>query len=203
MQRDRRGVPKCWGEFVHRRVAASIESAGRVFHHQSAADVSQLPTGAYLVRRKPAGIEGYLVYDDTDGQIYHFEGHLSFPAQRWSMLDVAGTEVATLQRPPLHVHPQFTLSRPDLADVVIRKANFAPVHESWRIEGAEDGDIDLRGDIFNHEFTFEKGGRDVGTTTRRWVSVTDAFALQVSEMDPVLAIATSVGIDSIEQERDR
>jgi uncharacterized protein YxjI len=165
--------------------------------------VSALPTGAYLVRRKLSSIEGYLVYDDTDAQIYHFKGHLSFPAQRWSMLDGAGTEVATLQRPPLHVHPQFTLSRPGRSDVVIRKANFSPVRESWRIEGTEDGDIDLQGDILNHEFTFQENGRDVGTTTRRWISVTDAFALQVNGMDPVLAIATSVGIDSVEQERDR
>jgi uncharacterized protein YxjI len=75
--------------------------------------------------------------------------------------------------------------------------------ESWRVEGAEDGDIDLQGDVLNHEFTFEKDGQAVGTTTRRWISVTDAFAVQVVGMDPVLAVAASVGIDFIEQERDR
>lgn len=172
-----------------------------MFHHESAPDVSQLPTGAYLVRRKVGSIEGYLVFDDTDAEVYRFKGRVTFPGQRWSMLDGAGTEVATLLRPPLHIHPTFTLSRPGQNDVVIRKANFSPVRESWRIEGAETGDIDLQGDILNHEFTFERGGQPVGTTTRRWISITDAYALQVNGMDPVLAIATSVGIDSIEQER--
>ena len=174
-----------------------------MFHHQSAPDVSQLPTGAYLVRRKLGSIEGYLVYDDTDTQVYRFKGHLAFPGQRWSMVNGAGTDVASMVRPPLHVHPMFTLSRPGRADVVMRKSNFSLIRESWRVEGAEDGDIDLQGDVLNHEFTFEKNGQAVGTTTRRWISVTDAYAVQVVGMDPVLAVAASVGIDFVEQERDR
>ncbi len=174
-----------------------------MFHHQSAPVVSDLPTGAYLVRRKLSSLEGYLVDDDTGAQVYHFKGHLAFPGQRWSMLDGGGAEVAALVRPPLHIHPTFTVSRPGRADVVIRKANFAPVLETWRIEGAEDGDVDIRGDVLNHEFTFERGGQNVGTTTRRWISITDAFAVQANGIDPVLAIAAAVGIDSVEQEHNR
>jgi uncharacterized protein YxjI len=174
-----------------------------VFHHQSAPDVTDLPTGAYLVRRKLSSIEGFLVYDHTDTQLYHFKGHLAFPGQRWSMLDATGTEVACLLRPAMHIHPTFTVTRPGRTDVVIRKANFAPIKESWRIEGAEDGDIDLRGDLLNHEFVFERNGQAVGSTTRRWISLTDAYTLQVTDMDPVLAIAAAVGIDSIEEDRQR
>ena len=118
------------------------------------------------------------------------------------MQDAAGTVVATLVRPPLHLHPTFTVSRPGRSDVVIRKANFAPVLESWRIEGAEQGDVDLVGDVLNHEFTLAQDGHTIGTATRRWVSLTDAYAVQVAGMDPVLAIAASVGIDSVEREHD-
>lgn len=174
-----------------------------MFHHQTAPDVSQLPTGAYLVRRNLASVEGYLVFDSTDTQIYRFRGHVSFPSQRWTMQDAGGNDVATLVRPPMHIHPTFTVSRPGRSDVTIRKAGFAPIHESWRIEGAEDGDVDIQGDVLNHEFTFEQDGRPVGTTTRRWISITDAYALQVGGMDPVLAIAASVGIDDIEREHNR
>jgi len=119
------------------------------------------------------------------------------------MVDGAGTDVAYMVRPPLQVHPMFTLSRPGRADVVIRKSNFSPIRESWRVEGAEECDIELQGDAINDEFTVEKDGQAVGTTTRRWISVADAYAVQVVGMDPVLAVAASVGIDFIEQERDR
>ena len=173
-----------------------------MFHHQSAPDVADLPIGAYLVRRKLSSLQGYLVDDSTGARVYHFKGHLAFPGQRWSLLDATGAEVATLVRPPLHIHPTFTVSRPGRSDVVIRKAGFAPMMGSWRIEGAEDGDVDLRGDVLNHEFTFERDGQAIGTTTRRWILMTDAYAVQANGIDPVLAIAASVGIDSVEQEHN-
>jgi uncharacterized protein YxjI len=174
-----------------------------VFHHQSAVDVSQLPTGSYLVRRNLASMDGYLVFDDTDTQVYRFKNHLSFPNQRWTMVDAGGADVATLVRPAMHIHPTFTVSRSGHPDVTIRKAGFAPIDETWRIEGDDSGDIDIHGDVLNHEFTFTKGGETVGTTTRRWVSIADSYALQANGMDPILAIAAAVGIDSVEHEADR
>ena len=174
-----------------------------MFHHESAApDTSQLPTGAFLVRRNLASLEGYLVYDAAGEQVYRFKNHLAIAAARWTMLDAAGTEVATLVRPPMHLHPTFTVSRAGHPDVVIRKASFAPVHESWRLEGGEDGDVELVGDVLDHEFTFTAGnGRTVATASRRWVTFTDAYAVQASGLDPVLAIAAAVGIDSVEHDR--
>ena len=114
-----------------------------------------------------------------------------------------GTEVADLARPPMHVHPTFTLSRPGRPDVTIRKTGFAPVHETWAIEGDASGDVEIHGDMLNHEFSFERAGATVGTTTRRWISITDAFAVQVEGLDPVLAIATAVGIDALQHENER
>ena len=102
----------------------------------------------------------------------------------------------------MHLHPTFTVLRPGRHDVTIRKATFAPIMETWRIEGSEDGDIDLHGDVLNHEFTFERDGRAVGTTTRHWISLTDAYAVQANGMDPVLAIAAAVGVDAVESERN-
>jgi hypothetical protein len=52
------------------------------------------------------------VDDSTGARIYHFKGHRALPGHRWSMLDTTGAEVATLVRPPLHIHPTFTVSQP-------------------------------------------------------------------------------------------
>ena len=133
-----------------------------VFQHQSAPDVSALPTGAYLLRRNRASIEGYLVFDAMDVQVYRFKNHLSIASARWTMLDAAGTEVATMVQPPMHLHPTFRVARAGHPDVVVRKASFARVHETWRLEGGEDGDIDVQGDILDHEFTFVAARADGG-----------------------------------------
>lgn len=168
-------------------------------HHDAAPDTPGLPPGAYLMRHKMTSIEGFLVFDGGGNQLYHFKGHLAFGKQKWSMLDASGAEVAQMERGAMHIHPNFTLRRPGRTDVTVRKANFMPVNETWRIEGAEDGDIDINGDIVDHEFTMVDGsGATVATVSRAWVSIRDAYGLQVGAMDPVLAIAAVVGIDDAE-----
>lgn len=98
-----------------------------MFHHQSAPDVSHLPTGAFLLRRNPASIEGYpasiegyLVYDATDTQVYRFKNHLAVATARWTMVDATGDDVGTLVLPQLHLHPTFTVSRVGPPGVVIQ-----------------------------------------------------------------------------------
>ena len=75
-----------------------------MFRHESVPDVSHLPTGTFALRRKLASIEGYLVYDATDTQVYRFKNHLAVATARWTMVDAAGDEVATLVHSVEHVH---------------------------------------------------------------------------------------------------
>lgn len=174
-------------------------------HSQSSADPTStaLPPGTFVVHRRLGTIEGYKVDDASGQEVYRFKGHFTLVGQKWSMIDSNGTEVAHLARPPMHVHPTFTLSRPGRPEVTIRKTGFAPVHETWAIEGDAGGDVEIQGDMINHEFSFERAGTIIGTTTRRWISITDAFAVQLEGLDPVLAIATAVGIDAIQHEDNR
>lgn len=176
-----------------------------MFHSHSSSSADQastdLPPGTFVVHRRLGTIEGYRVDDAAGQEAYRFKGHFTLVGQKWTMSTPDGAEVADLARPPMHVHPTFTLSRPGRPDVTIRKTGFAPVHETWAIEGDAGGVVEIHGDMLNHEFSFQRGAVTVGTTTRRWVSITDAFAVQVQDMDPVLAIATAVGIDAIQHEQ--
>lgn len=178
-----------------------------MFHSHSSSSAESTPTalppGTFVVHRRLGTIEGYRVDDAAGQEAFRFKGHFTLIGQKWSMSTPDGTEVADLARPPMHVHPTFTLSRPGRPDVTIRKTGFAPVHETWAIEGDASGDVEIHGDMLNHEFSFERGGATVGTTTRRWISITDAFAVQVDGLDPILAIATAVGIDALQHENQR
>lgn len=118
------------------------------------------------------------------------------------MHDASEAQVAELVRPAMHVHPTFLLSRPARTDITIRKANFLPLKETWRIEGSEDGDLDVSGDIADHEFTLvDASGQVVATATQNWITFTDSFGIQVDGVDPVLVIAAAVGIDVIDHEQ--
>ena len=174
-----------------------------MFHHQSTPDVSQLPTGAYLVRRKLGSIEGHLVYDDTDTQVYRFKGHLAFPASGgawWTALGRTWRTWCVLRCKCIRCSRCPDPGVPTSSYESRTSRRFASPGVS---KGPKTATSTSRATLSIMKFTFEKDGQAVGTTTRRWISVADAYAVQVVGMDPVLAVAASVGIDFIEQERDR
>jgi uncharacterized protein YxjI len=162
-------------------------------------NASEIPAGTFVVKKHLGTFESYRVSDANGNQIYHFKGELAIAKQKWAMLDASGAKVAELVHPKLHVHPTFTLDLPGQPEIIIRKADFNQVNENWRVEGSQFGDLDITGNISDHEFTLiDSTGTTVATASRKWVSMTGAYGVEVNGIDPILALAAVVGIDATE-----
>ena len=161
--------------------------------------------GSFVVKRTSAiGLKGmsesFHVTDESGSPVLEFKYSMHMGSQEWHVLDTSGAEVANMQR-HAHVHPQFDITRPGRPDVTVRKANFMPVSETWRVEGLEGGDVDVSGSITDHEFTFtNQTGAVVAQSSRQWVSVHETYGVRVSGMDAVVALCAAVGMDVIENQ---
>jgi len=138
---------------------------------------------------------------DASGQVVcSVANHLEFGADAWVITNAAGEEIARIHRGPLHVHPTFDVTTPAGAAVKISKANFMPLHETWRIEGLDIGDVDIKGNTSDHEFTFVgSGGAVLAQASRQWVTMTEAYGLRIGpSLDMVAVIAAAVALDDTE-----
>jgi|GEM_PF-1157477 len=169
-----------------------------------ATNASEIPAGTFVVKKHLGTFESYRVFDASGNQLYHFKGELAIAEQKWAMLDASGNKVAELVHPKLHVHPTFSLDLPGQPEITIRKANFNQVNENWRIEGSKYGDLDITGNISDHEYTLvNSAGTTVATASRKWVTMTDEYGVEVNGIDPVLALAAVVGIDATEHSNNQ
>ena len=157
-----------------------------------------------VIHHKLASLNSFTV-DAPDGtNRFSVKLHLGLGKEPWTFSAPDGTEAAVMVRPPMHAHPTFTLDRPGRATVTIRKANFAPMRESWRIEGTEIGDLDVSGDLADHEFAIaDATGTVVGRASRAWASIRETYVVRCSGIDPVTAAAAAIAFDVIEHQRAR
>ena len=142
----------------------------------------------------------YALQDASGTAILTVSQEMHLGAEKWSVRDAQGNEVATITRGPLHVHPTFEYVGSDGTSATIAKANFSPLHETWRIEGLASGTIDIRGSITNHEFELvHVDGTVVARASRKWASVMEGYGLQVSTAIPlVVATAAAIALDETE-----
>ncbi|MFZ4517337.1 MAG: LURP-one-related/scramblase family protein [Microthrixaceae bacterium] len=159
-------------------------------------------TTELLIHRRLASLDGFTVQTPDGSTAWTVKYHVGLGKGTWTFLDPAGATAATLVRPAMHVHPTFELDRPGHPTVTIRKANFMPLNETWRIEGDTDGDLDVTGDVVDHEFTItDASGTAVAQASRSWVTVRETYGVRCNGIDPVVAAATSVAIDVVEHQQ--
>jgi uncharacterized protein YxjI len=57
-------------------------------------------------------------------------------------------------------------------------------------------DLEANGDFLDHEYAFSRGDRTVASVSKRWLSWTDTYGIDVADdEDPVLVLASAVVVD--------
>ena len=86
----------------------------------------------------------------------------------------------------------------------MRKHLFTPFYERLTIDVPGAGDMQISGDLLNHEFTIQRDGHTVATISRRWLSMTASYAVDVAPgEDDVLILASVLAVDlAIDAEHD-
>ena len=154
----------------------------------------------YVLHRNLASIKSFDVTDAAGAHAFGVKFHVEgLTKESWTFTDAGGAQVGKLVRAGVHVHPTFTLDRPGHGEVTIAKSNFMPVQETWRVQCTELGDLDVSGNVVDHEYTVTApDGTTVGQASRAWVTIRDTYGVQVDGVDPIVVIGTALAIDVIE-----
>ena len=144
--------------------------------------------------------------DITDGAgqpVLHVDGKLLSLHNRLILRDPAGREVGQVHRKLTALRPAYeiTLGGKDVAEV--RKHLFTRFGERFTIDVPGPGDLQISGDLFSHEFTIDRDGQVVATVSKRWLTVTASYAVEVAPgEDDLLILASVLALDlAIDAER--
>jgi uncharacterized protein YxjI len=146
--------------------------------------------------------------DITDGAgqpVLHVDGKVLSLHSRLILRDPAGREVGQVHRKLAALRPAYviTVGGEDVAEV--RKHLFTAFGERFTIDVPGAGDMEISGDLLGHEFTIDRDGRTVATISKRWLTVTASYAVQVAPgEDDVLILASVLALDlAMDAEHDQ
>jgi len=110
----------------------------------------------------------------------------------------SGEELFTMQERKLSVRDKMEIEHGGKTVATIKKALVSPLRDRYSIsvEGGED--MDVKGNIVDHEFEFERGGHKVAEVSKRWFRVRDTYGIEVAPgQDDALILACTVCIDQM------
>jgi hypothetical protein len=62
----------------------------------------------------------------------------------------------------------------------VKKALITPVRDQWTVTVADGPDLDVKGNIVDHEYTIEDGRSTVAEVSRKWFRVAGTYRVEVA-----------------------
>ena len=143
------------------------------------------------------------ITDQAGQPVLHVDGKVLSLHNLLILHDPAGREVGQVHRKLAALRPTYdiTIGGKDVAKV--RKRLFTPFGERFTIDARGAG-MQIDGDLLSHEFTIGRDGHTVATISRRWLTMTASYAVEVAPgEDDLLILASVLALDlAIDAEHD-
>ena len=131
------------------------------------------------------------ITDEAGQPVLRVDGKVLSLHHRLILRDPAGREAGQVHRKLAALRPAYeiTVGGKDVAEV--RKHLFTPFGERFTID-VHGGGMQIGGDLLSHEFTIARDGQTVATISKRWLSMTASYAVEVAPGEDDLLILASV-----------
>ena len=158
----------------------------------------------YIIREKMFRLTEDSDITDESGQlVLHVDGKIMSLHHRLILSDPAGREVAQVSRRLVVLRPTYEITIDGQQAAEVRKHLFTPFREQFTITVPGGRDMELAGDLLSHEFSIERDGQAVATISKRWLSLTDSYAVDVAPGEnDVLVLSSVLALDlAMDQQR--
>ena len=153
----------------------------------------------YQMREKMFSIgDDFWIEDESGRRAFKVDGKALRVRKTLVIEDDRGGEVAKIQERMLAVRDTMTIERPGKPAATVKKALISPLRDRFTLTADDVGEIEIRGNLVDHEYTFERSGQKIAETSKRWFRVRDSYGVEIDPgQDDALILAATVVIDQM------
>lgn len=159
------------------------------------------PGGAnrYQMREKLASFgDDFWIEDGAGRRVFKVDGKALRVRDTLKIRNAAGQEVAEIQEKLITVRDSMDISRNGHTIATVKKALFTPLRARFDVNVAGGADMDVQGNIVDHAYRIEQGGRLVAEVSKAWFRVRDTYGVEIQPgQDDALILAITVVVDQL------
>lgn len=154
----------------------------------------------YRMRERMVSIgDDFWIEDDRGNRAFKVDGKAMRVRSTLHFEDPQGNRLASIQERVARVRDTVEIEGPNGSTIAtVKKAMVTPLRERYSVSVPGGADLDVRGNIVDHEYEISAGGKKVAEVSKKWFRVRDTYGVEVAPgSDDVLMLAITVAIDSI------
>jgi uncharacterized protein YxjI len=136
---------------------------------------------------------------ETDGgqRAFKVDGKALRVRQTLLFEDGRGQELCRIQERLARVKDSMEIEDPQGRRIaMVKKALITPIRERWTVHIENGPDMDIQGNILDHEYTFEAGRNKIAEVSKRWFRIADTYGVEIEPgQNDIVILAATVAVD--------
>jgi len=143
--------------------------------------------------------DDYWIENDRGERAFKVDGKALRIRQTLVFEDANGNERCRIQERMMRIRDSMEIEGPDGGKLAaVRKAMITPIRERWSVDLTSGTDLEVQGNILDHEYTIEAGGTKVAEISKKWFRIRDTYGVEIAPgQDDALILAITVAVDAM------
>jgi len=143
--------------------------------------------------------DDFYIENEQGQKVFKVDGKVLRVRDTLIFKDMQGSKLCQIQERMLRVKDTMDIEGPDGRTLAtVKKALITPLRDRWTVKIKGGPDLEVQGNILDHEYRIGEGRQKVGEVSKKWFRVRDTYGVEVAEgQDDVLILAVTVAIDAM------
>ena len=160
----------------------------------------------YQMREKLLSIgDDSWIEDEAGERAFKVNGKALRLRKTLSFEDLDGNELCRIQERKLRVKDSMEIEGPDGDRVaLVKQALVTPLRERFDVKVEDGPDLEVQGNVVDHEYSIESEGTTIAEISKRWFRVRDTYGIETApDQDEILVLAVAVAVDAMSSGDER
>jgi len=152
----------------------------------------------YKMRERMVSLgDDFFIEDEAGDRVFKVNGKALRVRQTLAFEDLQGQELCHIQERMLRIKDSMEIEDAGGNSVaMVKKALVAPLRDRWVAKIGNGPDLEIQGNILDHEYTIGEGRNKIAEVSKRWFRLRDTYGVEIEPgQNDVLILAITAAID--------
>lgn len=150
-----------------------------------------------MVQKLIAFGNDFYIEDESGRKVFKVDGKVLRVRETLKFKDMQGTILCQIQERMLRIKDSMAIEDANGNKVAeVKKALITPLRDRWTVNIRNGPDLEVQGNILDHEYKIEAGRQKIAEVSKKWFRVRDTYGVEIAPgQNDVVILAATVAID--------